>query len=140
MSARVCTGLIFLLSAINCLGQTTPGGCLSYEPTVVALHGKLTRIIFAGQPNYEDVRKGDHAEPYWILNLDSPICLNEDKSDFNLSRKHVRKVQLVMINDGMYHSHSPLLGKKVVAIGTLFGAHTGHHHTSVLLIVKSLEQ
>jgi len=30
-----------------------------------------------------------------------------------------------------------LVGRKVVATGTLFRAHTGHHHTKVLLTVNS---
>jgi len=33
-----------------------------------------------------------------------------------------------------------LLGKRVVATGTLFGAHTEHHHTPVLLTVTFIDR
>ena len=32
-----------------------------------------------------------------------------------------------------------LRGKRIVATGTLLGAHTGHHHTAVLLTVTYLD-
>lgn len=140
MSLRVWVGLILVATGIECRAQVEPVGCLSYEPTVVALHGVLTRETFPGPPNYESIRKGDRAETSWLLKLDSPICVNEDKSDpdLNPGRKNVRKVQLVLNPEG-YEKYKALLGKKVVASGTLFGAHTGHHHTPVLLTVADLE-
>ncbi len=33
----------------------------------------------------------------------------------------------------------PTVGKKVLATGTLFGEHAGHHHTPVLLTVHTLD-
>src|ERR1700722_16459982 len=123
------------------ISQLEPAGCRSYEPAVVTLHGSLIRKTFPGPPNYSDIHKGDRAETYFLLNLDSPICLNTDKSDPDLrpSQKNVRTVQLVL-EEGTYELVKPLLGKKVVASGSLFTAHTGHHHTPVLLTVTNLEQ
>jgi hypothetical protein len=37
-----------------------------------------------------------------------------------------------------YAAYKELVGKRVVASGTLFGAITGHHHTPVLLTVRTL--
>jgi hypothetical protein len=136
------TAAFFLLfSSLGCLAQLEPSGCRSYEPAVVALHGTLVRKTFAGPPNYEDIRKGDAAETYWLLNLDSPICVDEDKTDpdLNPAQKNIRRVQLVL-DPKAYEQFKALLGKRVVATGSLFGAHTGHHHTPVLLTVTSLEQ
>ena len=140
-SATATCGLILLLSGINCIGQVVPTGCLSYEPSVVALHGVLIRKTFAGPPNYSDIRKGDKAETSLFLNLDWPVCVNVDKSepDLNPSRKNISRVQLVL-EVGTYGRYGALLGKTVLATGTLFGAHTGHHHTPVLLTVNSVEQ
>ena len=123
------------------ISQLEPAGCRSYEPAVVTLHGSLIRKTFPGPPNYSDIHKGDRAETYFLLNLDSPICLDMDKSDPDLrpSQKNVRTVQLVL-EEGTYERFKPLLGKKVVASGSLFAAHTGHHHTPVLLTVANLEQ
>jgi len=37
-----------------------------------------------------------------------------------------------------YPKYRPLMGKRIVARGMLFGAQTGHHHTDVLLTVSEL--
>ena len=128
------------LFGIACFGQAAPGDCLSYEPTVVNLRGTLIRSTLPGPANYQDVRRGDTAETSWFLELDSSICVNVDNSqpDLNPSQADIRKVQLVL-QASMYKRYRALLGRKVVARGTLFGAHTGHHHTPVLLTVKSLQ-
>ena len=34
--------------------------------------------IFAGPPNFEDVRRGDTPEPDYILELDKPVCAEGD--------------------------------------------------------------
>ena len=122
------------------VAQVEIAGCKSYEPTLVSLHGTLVRKTFAGPPNYRDIHKGDEPETAWLLKLESPICVDEDKvqPDLNPSQKNVRKVQLVLNKEHSERANA-LLGKRVVAPGTLFGAHTGHHHTSVLLTVTYLD-
>jgi uncharacterized protein DUF4431 len=98
------------------------------------------RKTFAGPPNHRDVYKGDEPETVCLLKLESPICTDEDKlqPELNPSQRNVRKVQLVLNKE---HSEraNVLLGKRVVASGSLFGAHTAHHHTSVLLTVTYLD-
>jgi Domain of unknown function (DUF4431) len=75
-----------------------------------------------------------------LLKLDSPICVAQDKSDpdLNPGQKDVREVELVLNNQQAVRANL-LLGKRVVATGTLFGAHTGHHDTPVLLTVTYLD-
>jgi len=138
--AQIVMTLLVSLSGSR-ISQLEPAGCRSYEPAVVTLHGSLIRKTFPGPPNYSDIHKGDRAETYFLLNLDSPICLDMDKSDPDLRprQKNVRTVQLVL-EEGMYDRFKLLLGKEVVARGSLFAAHTGHHHTPVLLTVSNLEQ
>jgi hypothetical protein len=41
--------------------------------------GELSRPMFAGPPNYTDVRQGDTPEPTYILTLHSPICVTGDE-------------------------------------------------------------
>jgi hypothetical protein len=141
MLLRFCAGLILLLSGSDFLGQVEPPGCLSYEPAVVYIHGTLVRKTFPGPPGYEDIRKGDRAETSWFLNLASPICVNQDKSepDLNPENKNIRRVQLVLDAEA-YDRYKPLLGQQVVAKGMLFGSRTGHHHTPVLLTVTHIER
>ena len=137
---RLVVGAL-LCSGSLCLGQNPSSpACLSYEPAVVKVTGTLTRKTFPGPPNYESVRMGDRAETYWFVELRSPVCVLEDKADpdLNPSQDQVREIQLVL-ESAMYKTYSGLIGRHVVTQGTLFGAHTGHHHTPVLLTVKSIE-
>ncbi len=114
--------------------------CLSYEPSVVQLSGTIIRKTFPGPPNYESIERGDKAEVLWLLVLSQPICMEEDIKEPSLSpaQKDIRKIQLVFRDAAAYETHKKLVGKIVVAKGTLFGAHTGHHHTPLLLTVTTL--
>jgi hypothetical protein len=113
--------------------------CLAYEPTVVTLRGTLVSKTFPGPPNFESIRNGDKPETYWLLDLPAAVCINEDKvePDLNPAQEDVREIQLVLKSE-WYKQHKALLGREIVATGTLFGRHTGHHHTSVLLTVHTL--
>jgi hypothetical protein len=114
--------------------------CQLYEPSLVQLTGTIIRRTFPGPPNYESVERGDKPEVVWLLVLVQPICMEKDGTDpdLNPAQKGIRKIQLVFGDATSYETQKELLGKKVVAKGTLFGAHTGHHHTPVLLTVNTL--
>jgi hypothetical protein len=139
---RFLVGFILAMLPTLSFGQVELAGCKSYEPAVVSLHGTLIRKTLAGPPNYADIRHGDRAETFLFLNLDRPICVDEDKSepDLNPKQTNIRRVQLVLFGTGAYDKYKALVGKRVVAAGTLFGWHTGHHHTPVLLTVNNIEQ
>lgn len=134
--------VVFLLAPLPlvCSAQMQIAGCKSYEPAVVELSGKLVRKTLAGPPNYQDVHKGDAPETVWLLKLNYPICVDQDRAqpDINPAKKKVRIVQLVLGNDGEARAKS-LSGKRVQTAGTLFAAHTGHHHTPVFLTVTYLD-
>jgi hypothetical protein len=106
-------------------------GCVSYEPAKVALEGTISRRTF--------MNASDQKEVVWILRLAKPVCVSADVgSDVNVERSRVTDVQLVLDAD-MYGKYRRLLGKKVKATGTLFGEHTAHHFTPVLLDVTAVE-
>ena len=75
----------------------------------------------------------------WLLTLAKPVCVNQDKvqPDLNPAHKKIRTIQLVVPVE-FYKKYKDLLGQQVVVTGTLFGAHTDHHRTPVLLTVESL--
>lgn len=131
----------FLYFGNLCVAQgTSRSACLSYEPKVVKVVGVLTPKTFPGPPNYESIRKGDRAETDWLVELHSPVCVAEDKADPDLNPSQDRVIEMQLVLDpSAYKTYKRLIGKDVIVSGTLFGAHTGHHHTPVLVTVKSIE-
>jgi hypothetical protein len=133
-------GLLILFSTIFSLGQTgTSVPCLLYEPAVVKIAGSLERKTVPGPPNYKSVRNGDRPETYWFVKLSRPVCVREDEKepDLNPAQKRVGSIQLDLSPEA-YAAYKELVGKGVVVSGTLFGAVTGHHHTPVLMTVRTL--
>lgn len=109
---------------------------LEYEPTVVELKGRLSVETFFGPPNFGENPESDTKENSWILLLDNPINIRaktETDAILGPSIKDVQRLQLVLPTP-----HKELIGKEVIVKGTLFHAHTGHHHTDVLIDVQSI--
>jgi len=126
--------LLFGLTAFTCRANESAAAsftdCLNYEPDPVTLVGTVSRKTF--------LNVSEQKEIVWILELAKPICVNADEgSDFNLHRTRVSEVQLVLEPE-MFGKYRRLLGKKVKATGTLFGEHTAHHFTPVLLDVTEI--
>ena len=140
-SPAALIAFVLLTGANSSLGQTaSKSACLSYGPAIVTLSGTLVRKTFPGPPNYESVSKGDKPETALLLDLSKSVCVNEDKAEPDLNPKQtgVGQVQLVL-QVRQYAHHKLLIGRRVIATGTLFGEHTGHHHTPILLTVRTLE-
>lgn len=143
-----CLVLVLVLSIFACVsaanGQRKPHGerrenikWLEYEPTVVELTGKFILRTYFGPPNFGEDPKTDSKERTRILVLDHPISVRRSSDpDDTINRDSVengREIQLVFSTDA-----GKLVGKRVVVTGTLFHAHTGHHHTELLIQVISL--
>ncbi|WP_374511759.1 DUF4431 domain-containing protein [Niveibacterium sp.] len=109
--------------------------CLKYEPAVVSLSGKLVQKTFPGPPNFESVENGDRAETRYHLQLDPSICTRAAKDDDAGDHDGVSELQLVL-SGPQYDAQRPKLGARVTLSGSLFEAHSGHHHTPVLLMVR----
>lgn len=126
---------ILLLVHANAQGvQKTDGSCLNYELGIVTLRGKLERRTFT---NVSGVR-----ETHYILKLDKPICVNADpNNEYNQQQKNISELQLVPFEGVTLRVSGAraLLNRRVVASGVLFGAHTQHHFTKVLLSVKEIK-
>jgi hypothetical protein len=120
-------------------GRPSSAACLQYEDHVV-LRGIIERASFPGPPGYTSIAKGDARETYWLLRLEQAICVDASPGEFaDQAHSNVRRIQLVFLEeDAPYDKYRHLLGHKVEATGTLFGAITGHHHTDVLLTVTDL--
>jgi len=117
--------------------------CIDLKQTRgISFDGILSYRIFAGPPNYEDVRKGDTPEPTYILTLDAPTCAAGD--DFLTVDKGFDKVQIYPAEaegarQGLWRDLRQLVGKRVSVEGKgAFGAHTGHHHAPLLLPITRI--
>jgi hypothetical protein len=123
--ALVFTAALSLPAAAACID-------LAQHPEISA-SGDLTRPMFAGPPNYEDVRKGDAPEPSYILTLDSPFCVTGDESLDD--GETVDRIQL-LDDKGILRK---MIGHSIEVKGAdPFGAHTGHHHAPLLMDVVSV--
>lgn len=99
------------------------------------LTGKLVEETFYGPPGYGSDPGHDKKELVLILQLPQSIDVLQAPdagSEFDVERLGVSKVSLTDPKDAGVDLHK-LIGQRIVVRGTLFGAHTGHHHTDVLM-------
>lgn len=108
-----------------------------YEPAVSTIHGTLSTKVYWGPPGYGEDTTVDERENVYLLLLDKGINIPAPKKDlsdgYNGAIHNVMQLQLVN-----QQNLDAYLNKEVTVTGTLFGAQTGHHHTDVLLDVKSI--
>lgn len=106
-----------------------------YEPEEVELSGKLYRTIYPGPPEYMSVEMGDCSEEVVILTLKDPIDVEiTEEDDINEPEIGVRELQAVFV-DSMPSVNQ--MKEEISLKGTLYHAHTAHHHRRVLMWVKS---
>lgn len=136
--------LLFLLPVL--LVATVSGAaaqsCLSYESSDVKLSGKIKIMTFPGPPNYESVKKGDQPEVAWVLRLSKPACVKAGQdNEFDVAESNVTDIQLVLEPREFTKWRVLAQGSAPVFVtGKLFHAHTGHHHTPVLMEVTSIKR
>ena len=106
--------------------------CMS-EGQRLTLSGTLLRITYPGPPNYESVANGDTPETYWVLQPDKKISCTKNAPNFD---NHT-KMQLVMFGNE-YRDYASLIGRNVIVNGKLMYSVTGHHHTSLLIILERI--
>jgi len=129
----------FPLSLVASSPNAGVNPCLPYGPSIVELTGTLERRDYPGPPNYESVEQGDARETTWLLHLDKQACTLEGADASDPPRVGLGLMQLVFANGARdYDKYRSLMGKHILARGTLFGAQTAHHHTCVLLTVSEL--
>ena len=130
---KILTAVLVLL--LVCTASTSgQRQKLHYEPETVTLTGRVIHRTFYGPPNYGEYPKSDTREKQVILILDSAVDVIANGNDaFDHTELKVRDVTLVL-----HRATGNLSGKRVVVEGTLFHAHTGHHHTRVLMDVQTI--
>jgi len=132
--------LVILLSAAS-VAQLEPAGagCKFYDPAVVKLHGTLLEKTLPTETT--NTQTGGSAETVWVLKLDSPLCVYEDKKTLSHypSQQNLQQVEVIM-NQDMAVERALLVDHKVVATGKLSAPRTVHrYYASVLLTVTNIE-
>lgn len=126
---RTLPFLMFLLMA----SQAIAGECVGYS-LPIELRGMLLSKTFPGPPNYESVAAGDRAETYFFVVPAAPLCVRQgDASGLEPAAAGVGRVQLILFKSSAYDRLRSSLGKEIRCTGKLMGAHSGHHHSEVLL-------
>jgi hypothetical protein len=135
--------LVAVMCAALNVGAQARAACVDVRQTEpLSFKGALSRQVFPGPPNYEDVRKGDTPERAFIIKLDAPICATGD--EFLDSSEAFDTVQLLVDNSAkggpaLLSSLTRLIGKRVLVMATSgFGAENGHHHAPLLATVVSI--
>ena len=111
--------------------------CLRYDEEIRGLRGTLQIRVYFGPPNYGENPNTDSREAQAVLFLDKTICTVKDDGSDNTDQ--VNQFEITLIPSQTVQLSS-LAGKKVIVSGKLFGAHTGHHHTPLLLSLSSITQ
>jgi hypothetical protein len=122
---------IFICTASIVAADAQTAKCLNYEPEKVSLRGQLLRKSVVNASNQK--------ETIWTIKLGAPVCVKADaENEFNVAAARVSDVQLVLSSE-QFKKYRTNLNRKIEAGGTLFGAHTQHHFTNVLMIVEEIK-
>jgi hypothetical protein len=136
-------GLLTFVCIFVCVGACSAQDTrreLNYDPAIVTITGVLVSRTYYGPPNYGENPKTDSKERQYVLILDSPVDVVGDQNDeLNKTERGIKRVTLV-VHDFKAHPVESLLGGRVEVQGKLFHAHTGHHHTKVLIDVTSIDK
>jgi hypothetical protein len=110
-----------------------------FEPETSVLTGTLTTELYYGPPNFGESPETDAKEYPYIFYPDHTINViqTSDSSEFDVTTQGITKIQLAPVGGLSLHS---LVNKKIQVTGQFYGAHTGHHHTDVLMTVEKAEE
>lgn len=141
MTSRPVIAALLASFILSVQAQAQTPGCIAVGgATTSHFAGRLSRPVFPGPPNYENVRRGDAREPAYILTLARPACVNAE-GDENLNRRSVSRIHLRLdpgnaASRPAYDQLRSLVGRTITVTGTDgFGAQTGHHHAPLVLTV-----
>lgn len=116
------------------------GDCINLkDASTFVFHGVLRIQIFAGPPNFEDVRKGDSAEPAYILELPEPVCAAGD--DELAPNEPIDEIHLYASDEAVRKDLRRLQGASVTVTGVeAFPRHTVHHRAPLVVKVGVVQK
>ena len=111
--------------------------CLHYGGDPIILTGKVKLQTFYGPPGYGENPDTDSRERQAILVLSEPICVEANPNNYEEAEHNQSEVTLVPHNNENLKDY---VGKEIKVKGTLYHAHTAHHHTRVLINILHIEK
>jgi len=126
-----------------CSGWSAVAACIDVRrANSLIFEGTLTYRIFAGSPNFEDVRHGDAPEPGYILKLDDPVCATGDEfldPNESIDRIQVFPDDSTAAGQALVGDLRRMIGRRVSVEGkNAYGAFTGHHHAPLLMTLTRI--
>jgi len=121
-----------------------PERIFKFDTPNVKLEGTLSERVFYGPPGFGETPDKDAREKVFVLTLEQPITAvpiedAETKGSSSLSiHRNVRAVQLFIFPSAKREQARMLIGKTVVAIGTLDEATAPSEHLEVSMRVEAL--
>jgi len=103
---------------------------VTQEEQEIELEGVVEFQIFPGPGNYCSIEGGDSVEQCWYICVVSAQIPKE----WDFPDVKGEKICIGRIED------ESLIDQRVIVRGTLFNAHTAHHHTLLLMNVKTMEK
>lgn len=124
-----CSILISLLLAFHHSVTLANDSCWAYDTEIRGVTGTMEIRVFYGAPGYGEDPIKDKRDVQALLFLDFPACA---KGASLPSENNQVEVTLVPLSS---QPLSAFVGKRVKVTGKLLNAHTGHHHTPLLLLL-----
>jgi hypothetical protein len=127
---------VLALVPTHALAQEQPW--LSYFPSVVRLHGKLTRVQKYGPPSYGELPEKDSRLEVAFLILRVPVRI-KGNAESSINHEQITNVNFVqVVFPPELGNYSKYLEHDVVLAGTLTRGHRGEHFTDVVMTVKAV--
>lgn len=128
--------LLLTFDSKHPLAQEPPW--LSYFPSVVRLHGKLTRVQKYGPPSYGEAPEKDSRLEVGFLILRTPVRI-KGNAESSINHEQITNVNFVqVVFPPELENYSKYLEQDVVVAGTLTRGHRGEHFTDVVMTVKAV--
>ena len=135
---------IWSISFILILGACTQSAlpspevqCLDLKRSAkISVAGRLVSQLFAGPPNFESIAQGDAEERTLILELPSRICATD--GEFIQPNEYFDRIQLSSSDPAILGVLNSAVGHEINVTGEGFGAHTGHHHAPLVMLVEEV--
>ena len=120
----------FALGLIVVLNAPAAAACMNPKSKEEIAEGRLFIQRFkdaAGRP-----------EQMYILRMPTPACLDGKEPDERV--KSTRSLHIFASDEKIHRRIRQFVGKDIQVRGTVFSAHTAHHHAAIVMDIKEIDR